>query len=136
MNSGLFVSFESLFAIALLLGCAQQAPQKQPETAAGTGAASPSTPAPPAQLSGNAKGTGISPAELAAHNKENDCWVAYDSKVYDITGYLPNHRDYLALIVPLCGTSSEFQDAFTGQHGTSKVQVLQDMGIYKGELIQ
>jgi hypothetical protein len=40
------------------------------------------------------------------------------------------------LLVPLCGTSGKFESAFTSKHGTSKVEVLLQQGVYKGELVQ
>ena len=33
----------------------------------------------------------VSVEELSSHNKEEDCWVSYDGKVYDITDYIPRH---------------------------------------------
>ncbi|MFA6328220.1 MAG: cytochrome b5 domain-containing protein [Candidatus Micrarchaeia archaeon] len=68
---------------------------------------------------------GISRTALAAHNSETDCWVGYNGAVYDITAFLPSHKDYKALIVPLCGTADEFQAKFIGQHDTSKISVLE-----------
>tara|TARA_Y100000310_G_scaffold345607_1_gene467219 strand:+ start:2272 stop:2682 length:411 start_codon:yes stop_codon:yes gene_type:complete len=75
----------------------------------------------------------ISKEELATHDVEEDCWVAYDGNVYDITDYLPNHKGGKASIVNYCGTSDDFADAFTGKHGTSKVSVLTSQD-FKGEL--
>jgi len=80
------------------------------------------------------KATGISLSVLAQHDKEGDCWVAYEGKTYDITNFIPNHKDYRSLLVPLCGTSEEFEKKFEGKHGKSKVEVLFAQGIYKGDL--
>nr|prf cytochrome b2 1-103 [Saccharomycetales] len=33
----------------------------------------------------------ISPAEVAKHNKPDDCWVVINGYVYDLTRFLPNH---------------------------------------------
>ena len=71
----------------------------------------------------------ISIAQLAMHSKESDCWVGYDGKVYDITTYIPNHKNYQALIVPLCGSSDLFKAKFEGKHGLSKVSILKDQPI-------
>jgi|GEM_PF-5456597 len=30
-------------------------------------------------------------AEVAVHNKQSDCWVIYDSRVFDITEWVPIH---------------------------------------------
>ena len=79
--------------------------------------------------------TKISQSELAVHNTEDDCWIAYQGNVYDVTDYVPMHPDGAAQIVPLCGTSDEFEDAFTTKHGTSKVSMLEKQGLYKGRLV-
>lgn len=78
-------------------------------------------------------GSGISINELLKHNSESDCWVAYDGKVYDITNFLPNHPGGINKILPYCGTSGEFQNAFTKQHGTSKVKLLMSVGVLMGD---
>jgi putative hemolysin len=80
--------------------------------------------------------TGITASQLAAHSERTNCWVAYQGKVYDITAFLPKHVASAAFLEPYCGTSSDFQAAFTGKHGTSKVPVLESEGVYKGELAQ
>ena len=76
----------------------------------------------------------ITSSELPIHNTQQDCWIAYEGKVYDITAWLPKHPGSAQAIAPYCGTSSEFEVAFTQQHGTSKVQKLMQEGIYKGDL--
>ena len=68
----------------------------------------------------------ISTAQLATHNTEADCWVGYDGEVYDITTFIPNHKNYQALIVPLCGSSDQFKAKFEGKHGLSKVSLLEN----------
>jgi len=81
---------------------------------------------PPAQgNSMTATAQGITLAQLAAHSTETDCWVGYDGKVYDITAYIPKHKNYQALIVPLCGSSDQFKAKFEGKHGLSKVGILE-----------
>ena len=91
--------------------------------------AAPTTP----QGEGN---SAITASQLANHNKETDCWFAYKGKVYDSTQLIPSHKDYKQLLVPLCGTSSQFESAFEGKHGLSKVQVLIEksalVGAYAG----
>lgn len=76
----------------------------------------------------------ISNKELEKHNNESDCWIGFRYKVYDITPFLPSHPGSAAAIIPYCGTSSEFEQAFLAQHGSSKVQKLYQIGIYKGDL--
>ena len=134
-----------LAAFALLLaGCAssppaaaggEQSPQatQAPSQPAGAPPAPNNTAAPPANVPpapGNTVtpptggSAAISTAQLATHNKESDCWVGYDGEVYDITAFIPNHKNYQALIVPLCGSSGEFKAKFEGKHGLSKVSIL------------
>lgn len=75
----------------------------------------------------------ISSSELSKHNSESDCWVSYDGKVYDITDFLPVHPGGKDRIMPYCGTSDEFQNAFRKEHGTSKVKVLMSVGALMGD---
>ncbi|WP_434667559.1 cytochrome b5-like heme/steroid binding domain-containing protein [Paraburkholderia sp. A3BS-1L] len=42
-------------------------------------------------------------AEVARHNKINDCWMAIDGTVYDLTAYLPQHPSNPAVILRWCG---------------------------------
>lgn len=76
----------------------------------------------------------VTAEELSKHNSQQDCWIAYKGKVYDLTSFLPKHPGSAAAISPFCGTSEEFESAFEGMHGTSNVPVLMQEGIYKGEL--
>ena len=71
--------------------------------------------------------------ELFKHNSMQDCWISYDGKVYDITSFLPNHPGTPQKILPYCGTSDEFQKAFTKQHGTSKIKTLITVGVLMGD---
>jgi len=72
-------------------------------------------------------------AALQIHNSQDDCWVAYDSKVYDITDFLKKHPGGADTIIPYCGTSDGFIKAFEGKHGMSKVNVLEKEGIFIGD---
>lgn len=49
-------------------------------------------------------------AEVARHGAENDCWMAIDGQVYDLTGYLPEHPSKPSIILPWCGR--EASDAY------------------------
>ncbi len=77
----------------------------------------------------------LTSSQLAAHSTAPDCYVAFQGKVYDITSYIPKHKNGQALLVPLCGTSEKFESAFTSKHGTFKVDVLIQQGVYMGELV-
>lgn len=43
---------------------------------------------------------------VAEHNAADDCWMAIEGKVYDLTDYIPKHPTPPALIVPYCGTEA------------------------------
>src|SRR3989344_4246543 len=77
----------------------------------------------------------ITTSELAKHKTKEDCWISYKGKLYDLTNWLPKHPGTAGAIAPFCGTSSEFEKAFTDKHETSKVGKLMGEGIYKGDLI-
>ena len=49
-------------------------------------------------------------AEVARHGAENDCWMAIDGQVYNLTGYLPEHPSKPSIILPWCGR--EASDAY------------------------
>lgn len=42
-------------------------------------------------------------AEVAAHAKPTDCWMAIHGKVYDVTSYLPDHPSRPEVIEAWCG---------------------------------
>lgn len=76
----------------------------------------------------------ISQSMLSEHNTAEDCWVGYNGKAYDITSFLPNHKGGVSAIARNCGTSTQFEDAFKKQHGTSKASLFIKVAIYKGDL--
>lgn len=45
----------------------------------------------------------ISNAELASHNTPEDCWIAVDGRVYDVTKFLPQHPGGAKIITDLAG---------------------------------
>jgi cytochrome b involved in lipid metabolism len=70
---------------------------------------------------------------LSEHNSLQDCWVAYDGKVYDITSFLPKHPGSAVTIIPFCGTIDDFKNAFEGKHGNSQVANLMRVGTLMGD---
>ena len=58
---------------------------------------------------------GITLAEVATHNTVNDCWVAVDGKVYDLTEFASQHPGGQGKIAEICGTDGT--SAFKGEHG-------------------
>lgn len=83
--------------------------------------------------SSGSQGSGVVSSDLSQHNSQDDCWIAYDGKVYDITSWLPKHPGGINRILPYCGTADEFQNAFRKQHGTSKVSLLMQVGTFMGD---
>jgi cytochrome b involved in lipid metabolism len=52
----------------------------------------------------------ITPEQVASHNKESDCWVILNGKVYDVTAFLPDHPGGKKAILAYAGkdASEEF----------------------------
>lgn len=48
-------------------------------------------------------GTLYSIEEVAKHSTAEDCWLAIDGKVYDVTGWNPKHPGGADLITQSCG---------------------------------
>lgn len=44
-----------------------------------------------------------SQAEISSHDREDDCWIAIENRVYDITAYLPDHPAEPEILLPWCG---------------------------------
>tara|TARA_Y100000310_G_scaffold338650_1_gene428936 strand:+ start:21102 stop:21428 length:327 start_codon:yes stop_codon:yes gene_type:complete len=63
---------------------------------------------------------------VKGHNAAEDCWVLYNGNVYDITSFLSEHKSGLE---EYCGTSEEFEEAYSGTHGSSKDYILEDYKI-------
>lgn len=45
----------------------------------------------------------VTAAEVAEHAGENDCWMAIDGKVYDLTEYIPYHPTPPVVMTGWCG---------------------------------
>jgi predicted heme/steroid binding protein len=103
---------------------------------AASGASSATTPtAPPATTTTTVPlASGISRAELAKHNTQTDCWVAFEGSVYDVTTFIPKHPGGAEAIAGQCGTAEKFETAFIQQHGRAKVQMMMKVAPLKGTL--
>lgn len=82
--------------------------------------------------SDNNSGQVVTEEILSEHNSKEDCWVVYDSKVYDMTDYIPRHPGGEDKIARNCGTLN-FEEDFTKKHGTSKVGLLMKVGTFIGD---
>lgn len=51
----------------------------------------------------NKANTLIAMSEVARHASSEDCWMVIDSRVYDLTAYLPEHPSKPSIILPWCG---------------------------------
>lgn len=47
--------------------------------------------------------TVIAMSEVARHASSEDCWMVIDTRVYDLTAYLPEHPSQPSIILPWCG---------------------------------
>ena len=45
-------------------------------------------------------------AQIAEHNKPDDCWLAVEGRVYNITTYIPKHPGGTPNIIGYCGSES------------------------------
>lgn len=131
-NKILLTALSAVLATAILAACTPAtAPATTPtgeSTAAGTVNTTPTTPATGSPQSAtpeapavNSATTPYSAAEIAAHNSPTDCWVAASGQVYDITDFLAKHKSPLD---QYCGQTTEFEAAYTAQHGNSKTDIL------------
>lgn len=98
MTRYLFIAFTALFCLALfgfwLAGWhAPIPPVPVPPTPPAAPPTAQATIAPPVYTL----------AEVAAHHQAQDCWMAIDGKVYDLSAYLPQHPSSPDIIFPWCG---------------------------------
>ncbi len=68
-----------------------------------------------AQSSQQVRGETWTLDEVAQHTTVEDCIIAVNGNVYDITSFIPNHPGGPAKIIPLCGTDAT--EKFMGKHG-------------------
>ena len=57
-------------------------------------------------------------SEVSKHNKPNDCWLIIESKVYDVTSYIPRHPASPNLIAEMCGRDAS--DAWKTKGGAGR----------------
>jgi cytochrome b involved in lipid metabolism len=50
-------------------------------------------------------------AEVAHHTAANDCWMAIDGQVFDLSAYVPQHPANPSVLLPWCG-----KEASTAYH--------------------
>lgn len=68
------------------------------------GSAPPTGDVPPAPAGEAASPAGgFTLAEVAAHARADDCWMAIGGEVYDITAYVERHPSEPELLLPWCG---------------------------------
>ena len=60
---------------------------------------------------------GITREEIAERNTRQDCWVAYQGQVYDLTEWIRQHPGGANAIAPHCGTVEQFERAYDQRHG-------------------
>jgi cytochrome b involved in lipid metabolism len=137
-----FYMLALILSILFIVGCSSNAPAANTNNPSNTAVntpldnttVAPNDLPPVPSVPGQVQQVKISSSELALHNTESDCWVAYEGNVYDVTSFLPVHPGGSAKIAQYCGTSGAFENAFTQKHGTSKVSVLEKQGVFKGVL--
>lgn len=54
--------------------------------------------------------------EVSRHDAEEDCWMAIEGSVYDLTGYLPRHPAPKRVIVAWCGREATRAMRTKGDH--------------------
>lgn len=99
----------------------QTTPPQQTQQSQPTDTISPSQPA---------QQTSFSVAEVAKHNKPNDCWIIISAKVYDVGKFLDLHPGGADVIVPFCGKDATAAFANQGGRGKHSSQALQELQNY------
>jgi cytochrome b involved in lipid metabolism len=74
----------------------------------------------------------ISLAEVARHSSADDCWMAINGTVYNLTAYLPEHPSQPSFILPWCGreATEAYQTKTRGRtHSPQADQALADFSM-------
>ena len=78
----------------------------------------------------------IAMAEVARHASSEDCWMVINTRVYDLTAYLPEHPSKPSIILPWCGkeASEAYKTKTKGRpHSEQADQALTDYAIGRVE---
>ncbi|QLQ81236.1 hypothetical protein HG537_0E05920 [Torulaspora globosa] len=74
----------------------------------------------------------ITVSELRKHNSINDCWIALNGQVYDITSFLQKHPGGVARLLEVAG--SDATDKFYQIHSDAVFDKMKDNFIFVGNL--
>jgi len=104
----------AVFALAAftVAGCAQSAPDETPSAEAPA-----VEEALPAESDAPADVTSLTLAAVAQNASAENCWVAIEGQVYDLTEWINQHPGGAGNITSLCGTDGTSR--FSNQHGGS-----------------
>ncbi len=75
----------------------------------------------------------ITVEELETHNAEEDCWIGYEGKVYDLTG-ADIHPNMAKTFWSHCGTVDSFEIAAKARHSGSSENRVANYGDLVGEI--
>lgn len=78
----------------------------------------------------------VAMSEVARHASSEDCWMVINTRVYDLTAYLPEHPSKPSIILPWCGkeASEAYKTKSKGRsHSTQADQALANYAIGRVE---
>lgn len=64
--------------------------------------------------------SGISMADVAKHNNQNDCWLVIHGKVYDVTSFIFQHPGGASAILDYCGKDGTQAFEAVGHSGSAR----------------
>ena len=70
--------------------------------------------------------------DISSHNSRNDCWMAIDGKVYDVTVYIPGHPGGETI---LAGCGKDATDLFNGTNAAGKPHPAQARSLLDNYLV-
>jgi len=75
--------------------------------------------------------------DIAQHNRRDDCWMAIEGSVYDLTDYLPRHPAAPELLDAWCGTEATVGMRTKGNNSDHSARAWRMLERYRiGELIE